>query len=130
MLIKSQIIKDKIRLSIDGHKFTLTFDEASYLGDRLKTLSMSGKTILVQNMTKEKAATILRQAAKEWEEDGIGTGIEKSYKEDANDLRQVAKMLESGQVKKAINRFYDLDTIVRELAPDELYDWFVEKVPF
>jgi len=66
----------------------------------------------------------IQEEASDWEIAGQDSGMEGVYKRDANDIREVASLLESGKPTKARRAAELLDTLVRELLPATVWNYF------
>lgn len=51
--------------------------------------------------------------------------LREAYKADRRDLRKVYKLIKDNKLKKAINVGYDLDTEMRELIPDDVWEYLL-----
>jgi hypothetical protein len=89
-------------------------------------------------MNYKKAAEIMHVIALEYAEEygGVPRCMSKKedikrhknmIKEDVEDLEAIACHLMLGNVKYASKKVSDLDTIVRECVPNDLYVWLMER---
>ena len=124
MIITSKISKHHIHLYIDKTFVgILSPDEALRVGNTLDSQARVAQPNVFITLSNETAAQLIVNSANEWEADGKGTGIEKAYKNDAIKLRKVAELVSKGKIKQALNMFERLDTIVRDILPDEVFNW-------
>ena len=84
-----------------------------------------------------KFAREIREIARIWREDHINTWNGKTQcdrdmrevgKADARDLRRVARLLREGRVTEAAKKLDSLDTIIRDLIPEETYKYLMEEI--
>lgn len=78
---------------------------------------------------RQKCAHAIDQAARNWlkgaYEDPDDKELLDLYKADAKELRAIAKLLRQGKEEKAAEKVMDLDTIVRDEIPSDVYDALV-----
>lgn len=66
----------------------------------------------------------LVRVARSWEMEAFeDTSIGVSYLCDAKDLREIALLLARGEERKAQQKAYNLDTIVRDSIPDHVWEF-------
>jgi hypothetical protein len=82
-------------------------------------------------MTNKECAAIIRAAAKKWLDNVKDPDVRRDvefancYRADAKDMREVAKLVRIGKVKEAAMKADNLDTIVRELFPDNCWEYLM-----
>lgn len=80
-------------------------------------------------MNNVKAAELLAVQAKKWGDEAIGTvgSLAKAYRDDEKQLMKVVQLLKANKIKQARKKASDLDTIVRDVIPTEVYDWLFDE---
>jgi hypothetical protein len=78
-------------------------------------------------MAIKNAIQALRDSADRWERSGKNDyngdkDMAKCHRQDARDLRRVAKLAEQGKMVKARDAAENLDTIVRDIINQDLWD--------
>ena len=61
-----------------------------------------------------------------WKEEDRIEGLAKSYAIDRRDMKEILMAIKEGKYKKAAELTAELDTIVRDLIPTNLYDKIME----
>lgn len=81
----------------------------------------------MNSTTAKKLAKELRDVAKEYLAQGLSSfkgeaDMIAMFRNDAKDLREVASLIRRQDLKKAWIKAYRLDTAVREIIPDNIWD--------
>jgi len=75
-------------------------------------------------MSIQDLVTEIRASAVCWENAGAGETFEAYYRRDANEMRHVAALLESGKSRAACRAAERLDQTVREMLSVSVWDYF------
>lgn len=78
-------------------------------------------------MTNQEAAKTLRTAASEFLASGLKAfsddkSMQQCYRSDGRDLRAIATLIRSGNIEQARRDINHLDTLVREVVPESVWN--------